>query len=104
MNLKNGNITVNYQTRNDYCGSCNRPIENAELSTVKEFDVSLHDIFHWTEWKFHLENENEIRDLAEECIYNMISFYSVNSHQTIYLCKGETDKVVQVILNKFKIK
>lgn len=99
-------ITLKYQTRKEFCSCCDRNFDDAELGEVREFDVSLEDVFNWTEWDYYFEYEDadEMRDSVDECIYNMISFYAVGSNEVMRLCDGELDKIVQVIVDKYKIK
>ena len=103
--LKNETITVKYQTRKEFCECCDRNFDNAELGKVREFDVSLEkDVFNWTEWDYYFEyeDEDEMRDAVDECLYGMISFYAVKSNEVMRLCDGELDKVVQIVVDKYK--
>lgn len=102
MESDNNLITIKYKIREEFCSCCDRDFEDAKLSTVRTFDFAVKNILERANWKVYMAFEEELREAVEEYIFETISFYAVSSNISVHVCEGESDKVIQFILNKFK--
>lgn len=103
MEISNEKIIIKYQTAKEYCSCCSREFEIPEFGEVREFDITLRDLFSWADWK-NVEDVHD-EDLAEsvnEYIYDTIRFYSLNLNEILKIIDGEVDKVTSKVLEEIK--
>lgn len=103
MKISDEKLTIKYQTAEEYCRCCNREFKDLEYGEIREFDISLKQLFKWADWtsvdKIYHE---EIEDVVEEYLHNTISFYSTSANERIRLCDGEENKIHQLVLAEIK--
>ncbi len=103
MKISNEKITIKYQTAKEYCSCCSREFEIPEFGEVREFDITLRDLFDWADWKSLTEvHDDDIAESVNEYIYDTIRFYALNSNEILKLVDGEVDKVTSKVLEEIK--
>lgn len=99
MELVNEKIIIKYQTAKEYCSCCSREFEIPEYGEVREFEITLGDLFKWTEWESLVEvHDEDVRDVVAEYLFDTISFYALNSNEKLKIVDGETNRVAAMIL------
>ncbi|MET4562197.1 hypothetical protein ABIA69_003383 [Lysinibacillus parviboronicapiens] len=103
MNISNDKLTIKYQTAEEYCRCCNREFKELEYGEVREFDITLKQLFEWADWTT-IDNiyHEEIENVVEEYLHNTISFYSTSVNERIRFCDGGVDRIQQLVLVEIK--
>lgn len=102
MSKENNSVVIKYKTGQEFCHCCEQKLPEVKISQVREFQISNHDLFNYAPWKELIEYGDDLEECVKEFVYDTISFFSVNSYETILVDKSEFSKVEQFILNAVK--
>lgn len=95
-------IIINFQTRKDYCHCCDRDMENAKWSEMKQFELSTKNLLDNDNWEEYVKYEEDLPEMVSGYIFDTIEFHACHSGESLKFSKSETDKVIQFLLNNYK--
>ena len=93
-------ITVNYQTRKDYCNCCEQKLPNAKISEMKEFDFDKKSLMSWGDWNELAQYDDDLNDCVEQYVCETIGFFAESSTERILVNESELVKVKEFILKE----
>ncbi len=94
-------VGIQYQTVKTHCHCCEQKLLKPIKSDLKTFWFREKDILEWDRvWKDVVEYEEDFIDCVKEFVYETVSFYSVDSLDTLIIKESEIKKVKQFILEE----
>ena len=96
-------VTIEYQTRKDYCHCCEQKLPNPVISATRTFNFTKDNFLESLEkenWKVEAECKEALLSLIKEFVYETIQFYAADSDDRILIEKNEFLKVKTFVLEK----
>lgn len=94
-------IEISYRTHKTVCGCCGQKLESPVHSDIRKYKITDDLLDEYFDWKEALQYEDDITSLADEFIFETISFFSLNTYESLELCEGELEKLIKYIEDKY---